>query len=127
MGWDDILPQDQGDKWIAFLFSPLDLGELRFPRSLWPQEEVVGLPVLVIFSDGSLLAFGTVAYIRWQLKSGGFWCRIIMAKCKIAPKCIITVPRMELAGVVLNNRVKMFLLNIFFMSLHAGDRNNTQI
>ena len=110
LGWDDVLPEDQGDSWTTFLTSLLNLGELRFPRSLWPQEEVVGLPTLVIFSDGALLAFGAVAYVRWKLKSGGFWSRIVMAKCKIAPKNIMSVPRMELAGAVLNNRLKNFLL-----------------
>ena len=61
LGWDDILPQDQGDRWITFLSALLSLGELRFPRSLWPDEEVVGLPVLIVFSDGALLAYGTAA------------------------------------------------------------------
>ena len=79
VGWDDLLPQDQGERWMAFLSSLFHLEELRFPRSLWPAEEVVGLPVLVVFSDGSLLAFGAAAYIRWELKSGGYWTRLIMA------------------------------------------------
>ena len=34
----------------------------------------------IIFSDGALLAFGTAAYIRWKLKSGGYWTRLVMAK-----------------------------------------------
>ena len=110
LGWDDVLPQEQGDRWIEFLSALLNIGELRFPRSLWPQEEVEGLPVLIVFSDGALLAYGTVAYIRWKLKSGGYWTRIVMAKSKIAPKNILSVPRMELNGAVLNNRVKNFLL-----------------
>ena len=33
-----------------------------------------------------------------------------MAKSKIAPKNILSVPRMELNGAVMNNRVKNFIL-----------------
>ena len=83
---------------------------MKFPRSLWPEDEVVGLPALVIFSDGAALAYGAVAYIRWRLKKGGFWSRLIMAKCKIAPKNVVSIPRMELNGAVLGNRMKNFII-----------------
>ena len=95
---------------MEFLTEFLSLGEVSFPRSLWPEEEVIGKPILVVFSDGSMVAFGAAAYIRWELKSGGFWSRLIMAKCKIAPKNMLSIPRMELNGAVLGNRMKNFIL-----------------
>ena len=110
VGWDDLLPEDQCERWIEFLTEFLCLGELSFPRSLWPEEEVVGEPVLIVFSDGSSVAFGAAAYIRWELKSGGYWSRLIMAKCKIAPKNMLSIPRMELLGAILGNRIKNFIL-----------------
>ena len=108
-GWDDELPDDQVKRWVAFLSSLLRLSQVEFSRSLWPAEEVVGLPSLIVFSDGSALAFGAVAYIRWELAGGGFWTRLIMAKCKVGPKRILTIPRMELNGAVLANRIKIYL------------------
>ena len=66
LGWKDVLPADQIKKWSDFLSSPLQLKGIKFRRSLWPDDEVVGLPSLVVFSDGSQVAFGAVAYIRWQ-------------------------------------------------------------
>ena len=110
IGWDDPLPEELSKRWIEFLESLLELQEISFKRSLWPDEEVIGLPTLVVFSDGSKLAFGAVAYIRWELKAGGFWTRLIMAKGKIAPKGIVSIPRMELCGAVLGNRIKSFLI-----------------
>ena len=110
IGWDDPLPPGQHQQWIDFLLSLLSLGTVNFARSLWPQEEVVGLPTLVIFSDGSVQAFGAAAYIHWELKSGGHWSRLIMAKSKIAPKNMISVPRMELNGAVIGNRMRNFIL-----------------
>ena len=72
VGWDDPLSPEQQKRWLDFLFSLLALGEITFARSLWPQEEVEGLPTLVIFSDGSVQAFGAVAYIHWKLASGKY-------------------------------------------------------
>ena len=108
--WDDILPDIQCEKWMDFLSDFLTLGKLTFPRSLWPDAEVVGLPMLIIFSDGSLVALGASAHIRWELKAGGYWIRLIMGKCKIVPKNILSIPRMKLNGAVLRNRVKNFIL-----------------
>ena len=87
----------------------LELSDILIPRSLWPEGEVEELPMLVVFSDGSMSAYGVEAYIRWAMKDGSFWSRLIMAKSKIAPKRIISVPRMELSGAVVGNRVKNFL------------------
>ena len=110
LGWKDVLPADQIKKWSDFLSSLLQLKDIQFRRSLWPDEEVVGLPSLVVFSDGSQVAFGAVAYIRWQLEKGGYWTQIIMAKNRIAPKGVVTIPRMELNGALVGNRIKNFLL-----------------
>ena len=71
LGWDDALPEELRKKWVDFLSSSLKLQDVSFQRSLWPDEEVVGPPSLVVFSDGSALAYGAVAYIRWQLRKGG--------------------------------------------------------
>ena len=101
--WDDPLPPELHAQWLSFFESLLVLGDVTFHRSLWPEEEVVGLPVLVVFTDGAVLAFGAAAYIRWKLASGGYWTRLIMAKGKIAPKKIVSVPRMELNGTLLGN------------------------
>ena len=108
--WDDPLPEDQRKEWISFLKLLLSLNELSIPRSLWPEGDIIGRPILVIFSDGSISAFGAAAYIRWQLVGGGYWSRLIMAKSKISPKNIMSIPRMELCGAVLGNRIKKFLV-----------------
>ena len=110
LGWDDPLPKEQAKDWLKFLKSLLELNSIQVPRSLWPEGEVEGLPMLIIFSDGSISAYGAAAYIRWEMRDGSFWSRLIMAKSKIAPKRIISVPRMELSGAVMGNRVKNFLL-----------------
>ena len=70
----------------------------------------MGKPDLVVFSDGSVLAFGAVAYVRWLLESGEYWTALVMSKSKVAPKNRITVPRLELNGAVLAKRLKEFIV-----------------
>ena len=64
LGWDDHLPRKEADDWLRFLRSLLELNDIEIPRSLWPEGEVEGLPMLVVFSDGSISAYGVAAYIR---------------------------------------------------------------
>ena len=95
---------------MEFFIEMYDIENLEFPGSLWPRESVIGQPELVVFSDGSVLAFGTTAYIRWKLCSGKWWSMLVMSKSKIAPKHRITVPRLELNGAVLGKRLKEFIV-----------------
>ena len=84
LDWDAHLPADLTTKWVSFFTTLFQLDRLRLSRSLRP-EDAVGRPWLIILSDGSDLAYGYAAYIRWTLQSGLYWCRLIMAKCRIAP------------------------------------------
>ena len=94
---------------MDFFLELFELDTLTFPWSLWPAEETVGKPDLVCFSDGSISAFGTVVYIRWQLQTGGWWTALVVSKSKIAPKNRITIPRLELNGAVLAKRLREFV------------------
>ena len=92
---------------IDFFIELFDLESIEFPRSLWPQDKVVGKPDLVVFSDGSVLAFGSVTYVHWLLE---YWAALVMSKSKVAPKNWITVPRLELNGAVLDKRLREFIV-----------------
>ena len=103
LGWDDPLPIHLRSKWVHFFCSLFQLEQLRLGRCLRPPDSV-GRPWLIIFSDGSDLAYGFAAYIRWRLNSGDYWCRLIMAKCRIAPVNKLSTPQMELNAAVLSKR-----------------------
>jgi len=96
---------------IRFFIDLFELELIEFPRSLWPMENVVGKPDLVLFSDGSVLAYGCVAYVRWMLDTGDYWTSLVISKSKIAPKNRITVPRLELNGAVLAKRLREFIVS----------------
>ena len=109
LGWDEPLPQDIMKEIIKFFVDMYELDQVDFDRSLYPQEETIGNPWLVTFSDGSIKAFAAAVYIRWQLKLGGFWSTLVTSKSKIAPKNRISIPRLELNGAVLNKRLTEFV------------------
>ena len=64
LGWDEPLPAELVQKMLAFFLQLFELENVTFQRSLMPEEETVGKPELIVFSDGSTQAFGSVAYIR---------------------------------------------------------------
>lgn len=103
LGWDETLPDCMYRRWIQFFSQMYEIEQLSYPRCLHPPN-TVGDPWLIILSDGSDIAYGFTAYIRWQLDTGVFWCRLIMAKCRIAPLTKLTTPQMELNAAVLSKR-----------------------
>ena len=105
LGWDDALPDIMWDEWSRFFTQLFQCSELEFDRVLAPSNRV-GKPTLVVMSDGSDLAYGCVAYIRWELNDGSFWSRLVLAKCRIAPLRKLSTPQMELNGAVLSKRCR---------------------
>ncbi len=103
LGWDDPLPANLCNKWSNFVSSLFKLHHLCLERCLRPTE-AMGLPWLIVQSDGSDLAYGFAAYIRWKLEDGRFWCRLIMAKCRVAPMNKLSTSQMELNAAVLSKR-----------------------
>lgn len=101
--WDEPIPSDLRDKWIELFRQIYQIAELQYDRCLKPKE-ATGQPALILLSDGSDRAYGFAAYIRWKLQDGSWWCRLIMAKSRIAPLKKLSTPQMELNGVVLSKR-----------------------
>ena len=109
LGWDEPLPALLRNKWMEFFQAVFDLEDITFPRNLQPAD-AVGLPWLIILSDGSDLAHGCAAYVRWKVADGTFKLRLIMAKSRIAPLNKVSTPRMELNGAVLSKRCRTVIL-----------------
>ena len=105
LGWDEVLTPEMLTEWRKFFMSLFDASHISFDRCLTPQG-AVGRPSLVLLSDGSEVAYGCAAYVRWELADGTFWCRLIMAKSRIAPVNRVSIPRMELNGAVVNKRLR---------------------
>ena len=101
--WDDPLPEKLHRKWIEYFSIMFRIADVELDRKLKPPD-AVGNPWLIILSDASDNAYGFAAYIRWVLKNGDVWCRLIMAKSRIAPISKLSTPQMELNAAVLSKR-----------------------
>ena len=102
--WDEELPQEYQAMWSRFFQEMSDLNNVTFERSLTP-DNVIGAPVLCIFCDASIEAFGTCAYIRWGTETNTFVIRFVAAKSRVAPLKTLTIPRLELQAAVLAVRL----------------------
>ena len=103
-GWDEEIPCKIKKEWDKLKVELAVIDQMVIPRALTPEMPKKP-PMLVIFSDGSNLAYGAVAYMRWEVAEG-FVCRIVSAKSRVAPIKIIDIVRLELCGAVLGVRLR---------------------
>ena len=104
LGWDEYLPDDVSNEWLKIFDQFRKLNEVTFPRSLTPRE-VTGSATLCIFSDASRYAFGTCAYVRWEIGEEKYDVRFLAAKPRVAPLKELSIPRLELQAAVLAARL----------------------
>ena len=117
LGWDDALPHSLYEKWVQFLQEMATLRELKYDRCLQPENSQ-GQPMLIIMSDASEKAYGCACYIRWQLTDGTFWCRLILAKTRIAPTRRLTTPQLELNAAVLYKHARAVIEKEMRLEFH---------
>ena len=99
-GCDEELPAEVCNEWMKIFHQFEKLNEISFHRSLTPRR-VIGSAVLCIFSDASKEAFGTCAYLRWEVSEKSYDVRFVAAKSRVAPLKELSIPRLELQAAVL--------------------------
>ena len=108
--WDEPVDDDTRTKCLKHLKEMQRLDTVQFPRCIKP-DDATGNPDLVVFCDGSELAFGACVYIQWKLQSGTFSSHLVCAKNRLAPLKVITVPRLELNAAVIACRLRTSIMN----------------
>lgn len=100
--WDVPVEGVLRERWTEILDDLKDLHKLAIPRfvftSLARRCEIHG------FSDASERAYGCCIYVRAQL-SHGIEVNLLVAKSKVAPMKVQSLPRLELCGALLLSRV----------------------
>lgn len=106
LGWDDKIPNEELERWKAWLEVLPKLEEFSIDRCFKPPgfEKVVSCQ-LHYFSDASQLAYGAVSYLRLVNPHGNVHCSFVMGKSRLAPLKPVTIPRMELSAAVLSTRL----------------------
>ncbi|XP_066025013.1 uncharacterized protein [Pocillopora verrucosa] len=103
----DLLGFACGD-WLEQLKS---LQEVKIPRCL-RRPEPVKSKCIVIFVDASQQAYGAAVYMRCEYDNDTVTSRLIAAKSKVALLTPMTVPKLELMGVILGLHLTQSLLMV---------------
>ena len=97
--WDQPIPSEVRDRFVSVVSMLEKVRKIAFPRCVQPLGSLEEDPELMMFGDGSKSAFCALAYARWAVP-GGFECRLISGKTRVAPLNKISIPRIELLGAV---------------------------
>ena len=106
LSWDEPLPADLQNSAKQLILETISLPELHFSRTL-SHDAAVDRPELIVYTDGSCVAFGAVLYLRWKLAEAGapFNTTMITAKTRVTPKAGMSAPRSELQALVVGVRL----------------------
>ncbi|KAL4154263.1 hypothetical protein QTP88_002088 [Uroleucon formosanum] len=99
MTWDELLPKNIHDEWIAFVSDLPSLLNIRVPRYLNSSH---GAPCYLLgFCDASQLDYAAVVYVRMADVDVNASVFLIGTKTKLAPIKSLTIPRLELNAALL--------------------------
>ena len=111
LAWDDVIASEEAMCWKTWLANLPKLSQVVVSRHLKPGNfrELLSSQ-LHHFADASQVAFGAVAYVRFENADGLVHCNFLVAKSRLAHVKPMTIPRLELSAAVplLNLLVKTF-------------------
>ncbi|KAK0143561.1 hypothetical protein N1851_018301 [Merluccius polli] len=99
--WDDPMPPELMPRWEHWKRDLVNLKDLSISRCYTATGfgEVVSAE-LHHFSDASTVGYGQCSYLRLCNKRGNIHCTLVMAKSRVAPLKVTTIPRLELTAAV---------------------------
>ncbi|XP_062537684.1 uncharacterized protein LOC134206011 [Armigeres subalbatus] len=96
LGWNDELPDEQMQMWLAFRKQLVAVRQIRKKRCVIPGDatkvELLG------YCDASKRAYGAVLYVRTEVSDGTINIQLVCSKSRVAPLKPMTIPRLELCG-----------------------------
>ena len=109
-GLDDPLPSDVVKK-VNLWFSELEqLSNVRIPRSLQQKYTVIKVS-LHTFAEASQNAYGAVIYEQIECEDH------MVAKAKVVPIQSVSIPRLELMGACLRNKLTQAVAKVFLIPI----------
>lgn len=102
-GWDDPVTDELKPRWERWKTDLINLKEVEIPRSYAPCSFGKAVKVqLHHFSDASTCGYGQCSYVRLCNKEGDVHCALVMAKSRVSPLKVTTIPRLELTAAVVS-------------------------
>lgn len=103
--WDDVLDETTTNQ-LKILLSDWSDQEFRIKRNVSMDRS--NFNELHAFTDASKDAYGAAIYLR-TFESGRFNVNLVMAKSRLSPIKDISIPRLELLGVLIGTRLLKFV------------------
>lgn len=104
LDWDDQLTLELSEKWKLWMKEIEKIADIRIPRCFSPSIPVASYIELATFVDASEMAACAVSYLV-VTSENGVDVAFAGAKCKVAPKHYLSVPRFELEACRLGARL----------------------
>nr|XP_041632359.1 uncharacterized protein LOC121502723 [Drosophila kikkawai] len=106
--WDEAIPPELHPKWKSWLAEIHKMHNFKVPRIYSPNLNCCERLEMHIFVDASQEAFAAVAYLRIVCPTV-VDIAFVMGKTRLAPKKLLSVPRLELQAAVLGIRLNRLL------------------
>ena len=101
LSWDDVIPDDLRSVWVSHFEMMLEIGNLRFQRTVVP-EDAVNLDINTIdASDASNKMVCVAIYAGFLRRNGTYFCQLVFSRSKVVPDGL-SQPRTELVAATLN-------------------------
>lgn len=103
--WDEPLPSDHKQEWTMWFQQLGSLEQVTIPRCLKDTGGQVKNLSLHTFSDASEKAYAATIYSRQEYDDGRVTTWLIPSKTRLAPLKAMSIPRLELMGVLIGLRL----------------------
>lgn len=110
VGWDHELPEHLKPQWESWIKDLPSLANMQIQRCFIPTDfGQVKSYELHHFADASVNGYGACTYLRAINQSDQVHCCLVMAKSRVTPTSVTTIPRLELSAAVVAVRVSDLL------------------
>ena len=105
-GWDEPITGEHLFRWMKWSSELSQLKSIKVDRCYKPHDfGTVAKCELHHFSDASNIGYGQCSYLRMIDVTGRIHCSLVMSKSRVAPKKILTIPRLELMAAVTSVKI----------------------
>lgn len=107
---DDPIPENLRSRWEEWKYGLQTLKTITVPRCYRPPNfgNVVRVE-LRHFSDASNVGYGACSYVRYKNDKDQVHCSLVIAKARVAPTKITSIPRLEHSAAVTSAKVSVML------------------
>ena len=102
--WDDKIDKDLAGQWENWMNHLKNLSNVTIPRQYLHYSDAASIQ-LHVFTDASESAYSAVLFWRTVTPNGEVGLSLIIAKAKVAPLKLTSIPRLELQAAVMGARL----------------------